>query len=592
MRSNYNSFLMTDFYKATHLLQFRPEITHFTSYLTPRGSRFESIDKMVFFGLTEFISKYIVDNFENNFFARSFASIALEIDEVLSKGLGYSQERIEKTLVKIKELHDLKYLPIEICGVPEGTRVPMGVPAIEIRTTKPETAWVGQALESLLSCSIWHPCVSATIAYEYGKIARKAYEQTADVDWRTAMCDFSMRGQESYESAVASAAAWLTTFYNSSTVDARRYIEYAYKNCGTKPIGGLTSTEHSVMTSDFAIAGDERETYRRLLTEIYPDVSFCAVCDSYDFWRVVTEILPSLKKEIDVHEGFLGIRHDSSEPVYALCGLEVLDLNKMCGIPEHLGEFYECSDFGIEDLIKDIYEEADGYKVDKNKTYLVECQIAEPDGYGSYDYFSYCKVVDFSTLTTRDPEPADYGMVEMLYKLFGGTTNSKGYIVVNPKVKAVYGDSITIPRAKEIYRRLEAKGFAANNVSLGVGSFSMECLEENGELKPFTRDSFSIAIKATYGKRIDENGNIVEFPIYKDPKGFSQKKSLKGLCVVYEENGELKVQQELNEDEYNRLNAEKSIYDVYYINGTNCAKRKSFDEVRNRIYKQIEEENL
>ena len=35
-------------------------------------------------------------------------------------------------------------------------------------------------------------------------------------------------------------------------------------------------------------------------------------------------------------------------------------------------------------------------------------------------------------------------------------------------------------------------GFAANNVSLGIGSFSMSCLEENGVLKPFTRDSFSV----------------------------------------------------------------------------------------------------
>lgn len=69
---------------------------------------------------------------------------------------------------------------------------------------------------------------------------------------------------------------------------------------------------------------------------------------------------------------------------------------------------------------------------------------------------------------------------------FGGTVNSKGYKVLDPHVKALYGDSITVQRCEEIYKILMENGFASQNVSLGVGSFSMHCLEENGELKPFT----------------------------------------------------------------------------------------------------------
>ena len=48
-------------------------------------------------------------------------------------------------------------------------------------------------------------------------------------------------------------------------------------------------------------------------------------------------------------------------------------------------------------------------------------------------------------------------MVETMYEIFGGTVNSKGYKVLNPGIKAVYGDSITITRAKKIYKRLEAR---------------------------------------------------------------------------------------------------------------------------------------
>jgi nicotinamide phosphoribosyltransferase len=180
-------------------------------------------------------------------------------------------------------------------------------------------------------------------------------------------------------------------------------------------------------------------------------------------------------------------------------------------------------------------------------------------------------------------------MVQTIYELFGGTTNSKGYKVVNPKLKAVYGDSITIPRAKEIYRRLKEKGFAANNVSLGVGSFSMECIEEEGEdrvvLKPFTRDSFSIAIKATYG-RINKDGEEKEIQIYKDPKGFSQKKSLRGLCVPYlNENGEIVVKQCLNEEERTMMK-DKSLFVPYFSKKLNFY---NFKDIRDRIDENLKE---
>lgn len=137
-----------------------------------------------------------------------------------------------------------------------------------------------------------------------------------------------------------------------------------------------------------------------------------------------------------------------------------------------------------------------------------------------------------------------------LWDIFGGTVNSKGYKVLDPHVKALYGDSITIQRCEQVYEILKANGFAANNVSLGVGSFSMQCIEEEDTvtvtlpdgskatgtttvLKPFTRDTFSSCIKATYCE-IDG----VPTPIFKDPKEGGFKKSQKGCCIVtLDENG-------------------------------------------------------
>ena len=131
-------------------------------------------------------------------------------------------------------------------------------------------------------------------------------------------------------------------------------------------------------------------------------------------------------------------------------------------------------------------------------------------------------------------------------------TSGKGFKVLDPHVKAIYGDSITVQRCEQIYEILMQNGFACSNVALGVGSFSMHCIEEVEEmtlttedgqkcagrttlLKPFTRDTFSSCIKACYAE-IDGK----EYPIFKDPKEGGFKKSQKGLCYVYrDDNGEL-----------------------------------------------------
>lgn len=583
----YSSILKTDFYKVTHMQQYQKGITHFTSYLTPRGSRFKNIDKMAVFGIANFVNEILYKDFNENFFSKHWLDIYEDLIEVLFDGLGYSLSSIKETELKVKKLHELGYLPIELNGLPEGTLCPMGVPAIEIRSTHPDFAWVAQSIESILSCEFWHPAISATMALEYKKIAKAAYDKTVDDDisHMTAMCDFSMRGQESYASSVASGAAFLTSFYNCSTIESRRYIRENYNDTKPERVNGLTSTEHSVMCSDYAICGDERETFKRLLTEVYPNTSFAAVSDSYDFWNVVTNILPSLREEIEAHNGFIGIRHDSDEPVHALCGINCINLNDILVYDVEVNDFED-----FENLAYEIMN--DDFRFTKEERVYIEYTFANKNYHGVFDIIPYVEEVDKNgyewircelNLIEKERTPEDKGLVETLYELFGGEKNNKGYIVVNPKVKAVYGDSITIPRAKEIYRRLEKKGFAANNVSLGVGSFSMECLEEDGVLKPFTRDSFSIAVKATYCV-YNDNGEEKEIFIYKDPKGCSGKKSLKGLCRVVENYEEIKVVQELNQQQYDALEP-ASLFVNYFKDGN--VNKYSFKDIRNRMEDNI-----
>lgn len=162
-----------------------------------------------------------------------------------------------------------------------------------------------------------------------------------------------------------------------------------------------------------------------------------------------------------------------------------------------------------------------------------------------------------------------------LWDEFGGTVNSKGYKVLDPHVKAIYGDSITVQRCEQIYRILMEHGFACSNVALGVGSFSFQCIEENGILKPFTRDTFSSCIKATYCE-IDG----APYPIFKDPKDGGFKKSQKGCCVVFEGNGRLQYRDGLDWQEASSCD---NLLQTVFKDGV-LTKEQTLHEIRARLH--------
>jgi nicotinamide phosphoribosyltransferase len=114
------------------------------------------------------------------------------------------------------------------------------------------------------------------------------------------------------------------------------------------------------------------------------------------------------------------------------------------------------------------------------------------------------------------------GAVEILWEIFGGTVNSKGFKQLDSHIGLIYGDSITLERAERICARLRARGFASTNVVFGIGSYTYQYV---------TRDTLGFAMKATYG---EVAGKALE--IYKDPfTDGGVKKSAKGLLRVNED---------------------------------------------------------
>ena len=175
-----------------------------------------------------------------------------------------------------------------------------------------------------------------------------------------------------------------------------------------------------------------------------------------------------------------------------------------------------------------------------------------------------------------DPVKVVTETVFELAKWWGYTVNEKGYKVLNPGLKAIYGDSITLTRIKEIYKILESKGWSVENVVLGVGSFSMQCLEDVNDLLPYTRDTFGIAIKATH--IVMKNG--IEHFVFKNPKESSFKKSHKGCCVVLENQNGLYCHDEMSfEETYSPMNK----MEVVFKDGK-MTKEYSLKEIRDRLW--------
>ena len=444
---NINPLLLIDFYKSTHAEQYPENTAKIVSYYTPRASKLKDQDKLVMFGLQGYIKYYLIESFNQNFFSRPKK-------EAVGEYKRYIQTFIKDCAIdfsRIEKLHDLGYLPLLIRAVPEGTRVPVRVPMFEISNTHPDFYWLTNTIESSVQCSLWHMMTAANVGYNYRKIVEKYFDLSVDdTPYRYGMGDFSFRGQDSVESAVKCAAAWALSFVNTATVPAGMYLERYYgANIETdEVIRGTTSFEHSTTCSNYAVNGSEKTTLKNFLEGIYKNTNFTYVADSYDYWDLIENIVPEIKREILSHNGYIGFRGDSGDPI---------------------------------------------------------------------------------EIVTRT--------VFKLWDIFGGRINSKGFKVLAPQVKAVYGDSITYERTKEIFEILTKNKFACSNAVLCSGSLSMQCLEESGKSKPYTRDTFGVAVKAAY---CEINGGPVF--IFKDPKTDDEKlkRSQKGCCVVLtDKNGEL-----------------------------------------------------
>lgn len=439
--SKFPATLLCDFYKISHPEQYPAGTEYVYSTWIPRTSRMSGIDEVVAFGFQGFIIKYLIEYFNENFFKRPRQEVVAEYIRFLKHTLGIEKPNTER----IKELHDLGYLPLEIKAIAEGTLVPLRVPMLTIVNTDKRFYWLTNFIESLFSAEVWQPSTDATIAFEYRKILNFYAKATGgDLGFVPFQGhDFSFRGMAGLEASAKAGAGHLLSFVGTDTIPAIGYLEEYYNANIEKELVGtsIPATEHSVMSAHTGVHG-EFEAYRELITKIYPSGFVSIVSDTYDLWKVITEFLPKLKDDIMARDGRVVIRPDSGNPVDIICG--------MSGSPN-------------ENIRK--------------------------------------------------------GVIELLWDIFGGTVNDKGYKVLDPHIGAIYGDSITLERADQICDKLMEKGFASTNIVFGIGSYTYQMN---------TRDTFGFAVKATHTVVDGKEYNIIKDPVTDN----GTKKSLTGRVIV------------------------------------------------------------
>ena len=523
----------TDGYKLGHAEMYPQGTEMVYSNNTPRSNRlFKGSSlydgKLVVFGPQGGFQE-IVEYWNESFFSQPKEKVIKRFTRRVNAYLGEGVVNV----ARMAALHDLGFLPIRVKTMPEGTRINMKIPMFTVMSTFPEFFWVTNYLETVMSNMTWKQATNATIAGEYHKLAVHYAKKTGfDLNLIQFQCHgFEMRGMSGLEDAIRSAIGHSLFFSGTDTFAVVDYLEDYYGANSDEALiaASVAATEHAVSSSNILfrlarleqakVEGDdlriqaETEFLKDYITRIVPTGIASYVADTYDYWGVLTKVLPAAYADIMARDGKLVIRPDSGDPLEVICGRDYLvlksnDQGDMEG--EVIDYFYNNKDkydFDLEDgagfelMVKD----SDGV-----------FHIAQITAFGEYDG---TKAFEIACWFKHKRTAEEKGSLEILWETFGGTITETGHKLLDSHIGLIYGDSITLQRFEAILKRMDQLGFCSGCVVFGIGSYTYQMN---------TRDTFGFAVKAT---ACTVNGEFVE--IYKDPAtGDKLKKSAKGLLRV------------------------------------------------------------
>jgi len=566
---------LLDFYKTCHHFLYKSGITEVCTNMTARSGNHTNIPNGKTYmagGAQSFVNSILVIEW-NKFFDAPKEKAVYDYKRINGHGIG-----VECDTSHLEALHDLGYLPLEVRSLEEGTEVDYGIPFITVRSTHPDFFWLANAIETIQSNQVWPIQTSLTTATEYKRTIKEFADIDGTPEWLQALLghDFSMRGMMGGKldsgATLSGTGHCLSGLAGSDTLPVGFQLERDY-GASLDPatpfttMGSVFATEHSVQCS---YNNNDLEYFNTCIDRVGDEAILSLVSDGYDFWELVTGILPQLKDKIMARAGKVVIRPDSGDPADVLCGIQV-------GTVSYDGDDYDMWRQSVKDDLHNSLSEQtphgeDGYAISgyysfNGDVYL--CNYA-PD-WNRYDkqYYFIEEYGDQMTEEKVELTAIQKGLVEVLYDMFGGEEVG-GFKFLHGSIGTIYGDSITLARQRDIYERLHAKGFAIANVVLGIGSFTYQYV---------TRDTHGSAVKATH---IVLDG--VDTPISKEVKGCEFKKSAKGfLWVGRGHDGKYVLEDNVSRERFEHVSNELS---VIWKDG-DWKKIITLEEVRANVAKAI-----
>ncbi len=212
-----NPILKADGYKHSHFNMFPPDTEFVYSNWTPRSSRVPGQNTVVHFGIQRFVKKVLIGEYGNEFFAESKACVVKDYRRFMNSYVGISNPDTRH----IEFLHEIGYVPMSIYSLPEGSSVPLNVPAMVFVNTLKEARWLPNFTETAMSLDMWKPSTTATTAQRLRRLCVKWAIEAGETDRSYIdyqFHDFSMRGMSGIEDVVLSGMGHLLSFSGTDSV--------------------------------------------------------------------------------------------------------------------------------------------------------------------------------------------------------------------------------------------------------------------------------------------------------------------------------------------------------------------------------------
>jgi len=113
-----------------------------------------------------------------------------------------------------------------------------------------------------------------------------------------------------------------------------------------------------------------------------------------------------------------------------------------------------------------------------------------------------------------DPVQTLKRIFHILWDKFGGTTNTKGFKVIDPHVRVIQGDGVNYESIIDILNMMVNEGFSVENISFGMGGALLQKVDRDTQKFAFKCSSITIDGKDVDVRKspieINENGESVQ----------------------------------------------------------------------------------